>query len=146
VNTPGNGIDAALPRLRRLAHALACDPVRGDALTKTAIAQAARDSDRLLRDARPDIAMFRILRRLWLDRLREFPDEEPPAGIGNIDEVMRALGALPPDQREAVALVVIEELDYHDAAEIVETTIEALAERLVAGRKGLAAELLADAN
>ena len=143
----GDGrIEAALPRLRRLAHALACDPVRGDALTKAAIAQAARESDRLLRDPRPDIAMFRILRGLWLARLRGFPYEGPSAGIGNTDEVMRALGALPHDQREAVALVVIEELDYRDAADIAETTIEALAERLVAGRKGLAAELLADAN
>jgi RNA polymerase sigma-70 factor (ECF subfamily) len=132
---------AALPRLRRLAHALTCDPARGDALARAAIAEAAADLDALEREARPDLRLYRILRRVWLDDPAELaPSAEPTTRA----KVLRALSALPRHEREAVALVVIDELGYRDAAEVTGTTVAALTDHIVAGRQALASLLSED--
>ena len=58
---------------------------------------------------------------------------------------MQAMAALPSAQREAVALVVIDELQYRDAADIARISVATLAERLVTGRSTLAAMLAENA-
>ena len=49
----------------------------------------------------------------------------------------RALGHLPDEQREAVALVMIEGLAYREAAEVLDVPIGTLTSRLVRGRQAL---------
>jgi len=50
---------------------------------------------------------------------------------------MRAMDRLPDEQREAVALVMIEGLSYADAAEVLEVPAGTLTSRLVRGRQAL---------
>lgn len=50
---------------------------------------------------------------------------------------MRALGHLPDEQREAVALVMIEGLAYAEAAEVLDIPMGTLTSRLVRGRQAL---------
>ena len=57
---------------------------------------------------------------------------------GNVD---RAMQSLPPDQREAVLLVMVEGYAYKEAAEIVGCPVGTLNSRLVRGRDALMAEL-----
>jgi RNA polymerase sigma-70 factor (ECF subfamily) len=53
-------------------------------------------------------------------------------------DVDQAMNALPPEQREAVALVLVEGLAYKEAAEILDVPIGTLTSRLTRGRQALA--------
>jgi RNA polymerase sigma-70 factor (ECF subfamily) len=58
--------------------------------------------------------------------------------MGDVD---KAMNALPPEQREAVALVLVEGLAYKEAAEILDIPIGTLTSRLTRGRQALAQRL-----
>ena len=64
--------------------------------------------------------------------------QEAAVELGNVD---RAMQSLPPDQREAVLLVMVEGYAYKEAAEIVGCPVGTLNSRLVRGRDALMAEL-----
>jgi len=61
-----------------------------------------------------------------------------------LSDVDRAMQALPDDQREAIALVLVEGLSYKEAAEILGIPMGTLPSRLVRGR-GALIELLGEA-
>jgi len=52
--------------------------------------------------------------------------------------LMRAMDRLPDEQREAVALVMIEGLSYAEAAQVLKVPEGTLTSRLVRGRQALA--------
>lgn len=54
-----------------------------------------------------------------------------------ISEVDRAMAKLPDEQREVIALVLVEGLAYKEAAEILEIPMGTLTSRLVRGRQAL---------
>ena len=60
--------------------------------------------------------------------------QEAVVELGNVD---RAMQSLPPDQREAVLLVMVEGYAYKEAAEIVGCPVGTLNSRLVRGRDAL---------
>ena len=135
-----------LPRLRRLAHALVCEPAKADELVQAVIERAASEIGRLRQDIGPEIQLIRMLRNLWIERREEWQTVLPLEPTSELDKVIQAMAALPSSQREAVALVVIDELQYRDAADIARVSVATLTERLVTGRSTLAAMLVETAT
>jgi RNA polymerase sigma-70 factor (ECF subfamily) len=110
---------------------------------------------------RLDSWMYRVMRNIWIDegramtRRREtFVDHEAGLSVGGdgaqehaveLSMVDRAMQQLPPEQREAVLLVMVEGYAYKEAAEIVGCPVGTLNSRLVRGRDALL-ELLGEAS
>lgn len=148
-----------LPRLRRFARALTRNAVDADDLTQAAIEKALKARQQWQPGTRMDSWMYRIMRNAWIDtgRVRRraaetFVAEEAGAhvagdGVAAIEALVQvaelgaAMQSLPDEQREAVALVLIEGLAYKEAAEILEVPMGTLTSRLVRGRQALIARL-----
>lgn len=149
------GLAACLPRLRRFAHALSRDPADADDLTQLTMERALRSRAQWQPGTRIDSWLFRIMRNLWIDtvrsRQRAAVFEAPPeAGelIGHdprsatdaaidLRRIMQAMDELPPEQREVVALILIEGFGYREASELLELPIGTVSSRLVRGRLAL---------
>ena len=148
---------ALLPRLRRFARALARDAADADDLCQMAVEKALIGRASWQPGTRMDSWMYRIMRNSWIDTTRSrtraaqtFADPDAGLGVGvdggaeariALGEIETALHMLPDEQREAVALVLIEGLAYKEAAEILEVPMGTLTSRLVRGRQALMAQL-----
>ena len=106
-----------------------------------------------------DSWMMKIMRNCWIDEARsrarryrtfepeEFGSEAAPATpseverIADADEVGRAMNLLPLEQREAIALVLVEGLSYREASDLLDIPIGTLTSRLNRGRRALARTL-----
>lgn len=146
-----------LPRLRRFAHGLARNRADADDLTQAAAERILKARAQWRPGTSFDAWAYRILRNLWIDTARSrqrhdavLAPEEQGLSVGaegdaeaNVERgyLMRAMGRLPDEQREAVALVMIEGLAYAEAAEVLEIPIGTLTSRLVRGRQALMAML-----
>lgn len=148
-----------LPRLRRLARALAHAPADADDLVQLTVERALARRDQWRPGTRLDGWMFRIMKNAWIDECRKrarrgglFASEEAGESVGAdgaaamearlaVGEVERAMARLPTEQRLAVALVLVEGLSYQEAAEVLEIPTGTLTSRLVRGRTALIAEL-----
>jgi RNA polymerase sigma-70 factor (ECF subfamily) len=120
---------------------LVCEPARADELVRAVVARAGSEIGRLRQDIEPDLQLIRMLRNLWIEHREEWQSVLPLEPTTDTEKVTQAMASLPSAQREAVALVVIDELPYRDAADIARVSIATLAERLVTGRMTLAAML-----
>ena len=148
---------ALLPRLRRFAHALARNPTDADDLTQTAVERALRSQAQWQPGTRLDSWHYKIMRNLWIDTVRsrsrreklEAPQTEVEA-LGHdprsamdasieLKRVMAAMQRLPDEQREVVALILIEGFGYRETAEMLELPIGTVSSRLVRGRTALLA-------
>ena len=145
-----------VPRLRRFARALARDAADADDLTQVALERALKARDQWQVGTRLDAWMMRIMRNCWIDEARRrarsaqtFAPEEAGERIGGDDherierrlelqDVDRAMRSLPDEQREVIALVLVEGLAYREAAELLEIPIGTLTSRLTRGRQALA--------
>ena len=152
-----NEIAALLPRLRRFAHALSRNPADADDLTQAAIERALRSKGQWQPGTRLDSWCYRIIRNLWIDtarsRVRKEKMEAPPEEAERVGEdpreamhasldlkrVMTAMGRLPDDQREVVALILIEGFGYREVSEMLDLPIGTVSSRLVRGRTALLA-------
>jgi RNA polymerase sigma-70 factor (ECF subfamily) len=150
-------VAALLPRLRRFAHALSRSPADADDLTQMTVERALRSSARWQPGTRLDSWLYRIMRNLWIDTVRarsrknkvEAPPEEaerigddPSSGMDaaiELQRVMAAMQRLPDEQREVVALILIEGFGYREAADMLELPIGTVSSRLVRGRTALLA-------
>lgn len=146
-------LSALLPRLRRFAHGLARDPADADDLTQSTMERALKARDQWQAGTSLDAWSYRIMRNLWIDtaRSRQRRDQVlAPAELGEsvgaapeaegkaeLHFLMRAMDRLPDEQREAVALVMIEGLAYREAADVLDVPIGTLTSRLVRGRQAL---------
>ncbi len=150
---------AVLPRLRRFARALAYDGADADDLVQTAIEKALKARGQWHPGTSMVSWMYRILRNTWIDTSRArtrasrtFVAEDAGAAAAydgaraieahvTLGELGAAMQALPDEQREAVALVLIEGLAYREAADILGVPAGTLTSRLVRGRQALIARL-----
>ncbi len=157
-----NDLLAILPRLRRFAVSLSRDRADADDLCQAALERGLRAREQWQPGTRLDSWMYRIMRNLWIDEgrsrqraVRTFAPEEAGEHVGYagdqhveahvmLSDVDRAMQALPDDQREAIALVLVEGLSYKEAAEILGVPMGTLTSRLVRGR-GALIELLGEA-
>src|SRR4051794_593602 len=148
---------ALLPRLRRFAHALSRDPADADDLTQATIERALRSRAQWQPGTRLDSWCYRIMRNLWIDtarartrkNAREAPEEEGlsvgedprPAIEAAVDlrRVMAAMEQLPDEQREVVALILVEGFGYREVSEMLGLPIGTVSSRLVRGRTALLA-------
>ena len=145
-----------LPRLRRFARALARDAADADDLLQVALERALKARAQWAPGTRLDSWMMRIVRNCWIDevrsrtrRARTFVPEEEGAAIGSeahrevelraeMHAVEKAMNRLSDEQREVIALVLVEGLAYKEAAELLEIPMGTLTSRLTRGRQALA--------
>lgn len=142
----------SLPRLRRFARSLARDPQDADDLVQIAVERALAHADQLRPDSRLAGWLFGILRNAWIDESRsrrrrtplhaaqELAEQVGDPAAGSQAErlcVQDALARLPPPQRLAVSLVLIEGLSYKEAAHVMNVPIGTLTSRLARGREAL---------
>ena len=150
---------AVWPRLRRFAHALARDPADADDLAQMTAEKAFRSYNQFHPGTRFDSWIFRICRTVWIDALRSrgrrAAHEAPPEAAENIGQDPRpaveaaidlakakaAMQRLPDEQREVVALILVDGFGYREAAEILEQPIGTVSSRLARGRQALLAML-----
>lgn len=150
-----DGLTALLPRLRRFAHTLSRNPADADDLTQATVERALRSRATWQPGTRLDSWLYRIMRNLWVDTLRSrgrredlhAPVEEaeslgadPREAIeASIDlrTAMEAMQRLPDEQREVVALILIEGFGYRECSEILGQPIGTVSSRLVRGRTAL---------
>jgi RNA polymerase sigma factor (sigma-70 family) len=148
---------ALLPRLRRFAHALSRDAADADDLTQATVERALRSKAQWEPGTRLDSWSYRIMRNLWIDtararsrkNVREAPEEEglnvgedPRPGIEaavDLHRVMAAMEHLPDEQREVVALILVEGFGYREVSEMLGLPIGTVSSRLVRGRTALLA-------
>jgi RNA polymerase sigma-70 factor (ECF subfamily) len=143
------------PRLRRFAFTLSRNAADADDLIQSAAERGMRSAAQWQPGTRFDSWMFRITRNLWIDTVRargrqqkRFVAEEEGLSVGfdprpgteaaiDLGRAMAALGRLPDEQREVVALILIDGLGYRETAEALDLPIGTVSSRLVRGRKAL---------
>ena len=148
-----------VPRLRRFAQALSHNVADADDLCQASLEKALNARAQWQAGTRMDSWMYRIMRNCWIDTARSraraaetFLPEEAGLGIGDdgaraiearvgLGEVAAAMNRLPDEQREAVALVLVEGLAYKEAAEVLDIPMGTLTSRLVRGRQALMLDL-----
>jgi RNA polymerase sigma-70 factor (ECF subfamily) len=137
-----------IPRLRRLAFALARTPSEADDLVHSAIVRALARADQLRSQARPLRWMLGSLARLWTE---ETPPRRRQQRGGSLEDctsgaselrrelltLQEALWRLPVEQHLCVALVCVEGFSYGDAAECVGVPVSTLTVRLARARQAL---------
>ena len=144
-----------LPRLRRFARALARDAADADDLVQVALERALRARDQWAPGTRLDSWMMRIVRNCWIDemrsrarRARTFVPEEAGELVGvdthrdierrvEMHDVDKAMNSLSSEQREVIALVLVEGLAYREAADLLDIPMGTLTSRLTRGRQAL---------
>lgn len=153
-----------LPRLRRFAHALSRNGADADDLTQATVERALRSRGQWQPGTRLDSWLYRIMRNLWIDTVRsrgrrenrEAPEEEaltvgddPRDALEASLELKRAMAAmerLPDEQREVIALILIEGFGYREVSEMLDLPIGTVSSRLVRGRTALLAMLGGNAD
>lgn len=146
------GLTDLLPRLRRLARSLTGQVHDADDLVQVALERALARRDQWRPDARLDAWVFGIVRNAWLDELRArtrrsrvFAPEEAGEVVGeatmerqgDVMSVNAAMARLPEEQREVVALVLVEGLSYREAAELLDVPMGTVTSRLARARAAL---------
>lgn len=144
---------ALLPRLRRFARALARDAADADDLCQVSLEKALLGRASWQPGTRMDSWMYRIMRNSWIDTARSraraaqtFTDADAGLDVGTdggaearvvLGDIDAAMRTLPDEQREAVALVLVEGLAYKEAADVLDIPMGTLTSRLVRGRQAL---------
>ena len=131
-------ISELLPRLRRFAHALSRNFSDADDLAQSTVERALRSRLQWKPGTRLDSWLYKIMRNLWIDtvrhRARKQTYEAPPEEAENLEDdptkgleanaelrrVMQAMEKLPGEQREVVALILVEGFGYRETAEMLE--------------------------
>lgn len=148
---------ALLPRLRRFSIALTGSVTEGDDLVQDTIERALKNLHQWERGTRLDSWMFRIARNRFIDGRRAAKRErmamaeaqrnaKGAASDGEGTAMARltlaalnaALQDLPVEQREAIALVLIDGASYREAAELLNVPIGTLTSRIARARDSLA--------
>ena len=157
--TPTRGdLLVLLPRLRRYARVLTADLNRADELVleTLSLASGRRESPPA---PWPQLRhwLFAIMHRLHRERLvrepgmprllpgadrraagaREFRTAAPPLEPVDNDETLARFSRLPCDQREVVALVVLEGLLYTEVADVLDVPVGTVMSRMHRAREGM---------
>lgn len=140
-----------IPRLRRYARALAGDPHAADDLVQDTL-ERALNKQHLWRPGSDLRAwLFTIMHNVFVNQLRgrqahpetalDEDDLPPVQSIHGarleIRDLESALAVLPPEQREIVLLVGLEQFSYAEAAKTLDIPIGTVMSRLFRGRERL---------
>jgi RNA polymerase sigma-70 factor, ECF subfamily len=147
-----NGIEAAIPALRRYARALTRDGDTADDLVQDTLVRALR-SEHLFHGGEVRSWLYTILTNLNRNRLRSLARRPVMTPIGDDDaadmagpeaggrDIERALSTLVEDQRSALLLVVLEGLSYREVADVQGVPIGTVMSRLARARAQMKAYL-----
>lgn len=150
------GLGELMPRLRRFARALTGNQDDADDLVQLSLERALSKRSQWDASRRLDSWLYGIVRNAWIDEVRSrrrsqgvFAPEVlgERVGVDTMQHYMTGLSVeaamqlLPPDQRAAIALVLIEGLSYREAASVLEVPMGTLTSRLARGREALQATL-----
>ncbi|MEX1153152.1 RNA polymerase sigma factor [Parvibaculum sp.] len=151
-------LDEHIRHLRRYARALVGHPEDADDLVQESLRRALTYANSERETANWRAYLFRILHNVRADHLaRKARDREVPIddyagelacpaaqhGIMAVQDMERALGLLPTEQREVVLLVGLEGLTYREATDVLDVPIGTVMSRLSRGREALR-RILAD--
>ena len=141
---------ALLPRLRRFALGLTAHPDRADDLVQAGCERALARQHQWEPGTRLDSWMYRILQNLWIDQLRahhetavepeeieNVPDRDWDEGFEarlTLEQVVAAMGRLPPSMRAVLTLVCIDGQSYKEAAAALDVPIGTVMSRLARAR------------
>jgi len=146
-----------MPRLRRYARVLTADLRRADELVLETLTSASRWRSPPAPSPQLRHWLFAVMHRLHGERSAQEPREQPPlhgidrhaAGArqppppatpldrADADEMLARLSRLPVEQREVLALVVLEGLPYADIAALLDVPIGTVMSRLRCAREGM---------
>jgi RNA polymerase sigma-70 factor (ECF subfamily) len=146
------GVETAIPALRRYARALTRNAETADDLVQDTLVRALR-AQHLFHGGELRSWLYTILTNLNRNRLRSLsrrptlssledgdaPDAAGPEAGGR--DIERALASLVEDQRAALLLVVLEGLTYREVAEIQGVPIGTVMSRLARARAQIKAHL-----
>ncbi len=151
----------AIPRLRAFAISLSGNITYADDLVQGALLRGLESLDKFQPGTSMQAWLFTILRNDFLSqarrRKREIEDPDGawaekvavmPSQGASLDfaDMLKALGKLPLDQREALLLVTAEGLTYEEAAQICGTNIGTIKSRINRARNRLAELMKFDAG
>ena len=143
---------AMLPHLRAFARSLAQDRTLADDLVQETVLKAWENQHQYAPGTNLRAWLFRILRNQLVDHYRANnryladPDDRIVGGMSvpaqqhlrvMCDDVRKALDLLPPQHREALALISIAEVSYAEAAEICGCSIGTIKSRVSRARNKL---------
>ncbi len=142
-----------LPRLRRYARALTSDRFSADDLVQDTLERALSRFSLFRRGTKLDAWLMAIMHNVFVNQIRaqaarpasDTIDEQfnEPAVRGTqgdalaLRDLESALAQLPPDQREVLLLVTLEEFSYEDAARVLGIPVGTVMSRLSRGRERL---------
>jgi RNA polymerase sigma-70 factor (ECF subfamily) len=150
-----SGLTQCLGRLRRFAFALSRNADDADDLAQATVERALKARGQWAAGSRLDSWLYRIMRNLWIDTARsrtrkaglELPAEaadkvgfDPRPGMEaslDLGTAMAAMNRLPDEQREVVALILVEGMGYRETADLLGLPIGTVSSRLVRGRTAL---------
>lgn len=146
------GIETAIPALRRYARALTRDVEMADDLVQDTLVRALR-SEHLFHGGDVRTWLYTILTNLNRNRLRSLARRPILAPLGEEDapdlagpesgarDIERALATLVEEQRAALLLVVLEGLSYREVAQVQGVPIGTVMSRLARARAHIRAFL-----
>jgi RNA polymerase sigma-70 factor (ECF subfamily) len=149
-------LPAFLPHLRNFALSLTHDPVRSDDLVQSTVLRAWANLDRFQPGTNLEAWLFTILRNSFYSeyRQRRWEIEDPEGGYARtlmvqpeqesrlmLQDLQQALVRLPPDQREALLLVVEQGKPYEEVAALCGVAVGTIKSRVHRARTQLAAML-----
>ncbi len=157
-----DAIVAEIPRLRRYARALTGDPARADDLVQDTL-ERALGRFFLFRPGNLRAWLFSIMHNLFINQakarrdglwedeavLAELPARATQDDALEMRDLARCLQALPPQQREVLLLVGLEEMSYEEVARVLGVPPGTVMSRLFRARerlRGLLAGLPAQAR
>lgn len=150
---------ALIPRLRRFARVLTGNLADADDVVQACLEKAMLNLDQFQPGTRLDRWAFRIARNIWLDDRRRAANRKAHDDISEIIDlvgedgvalaeasadaraVRAAVDALPREQRDVVALVMLEEFSYREAAEMLDLPIGTVMSRLSRAKAALAKKM-----
>lgn len=149
-------IVACIPSLRRYARALVSDRDRADDLVQDTLERAWSRWAMWQRRGEVRAWLFGIMHNQFIDRLRaqrsrpedsagDALPEQPQRPLQNdaleLRDLDRVLQRLPPEQREVLLLVAVEELSYQEVASAIGVPLGTVMSRLSRARARLQEEL-----
>ncbi len=151
-------IVALLPRLRRFAMSLTGNLTDADDLVQDTVERALKNIARWETGTRLDSWMYRIAQNHFIDGVRQrrrrkmVPDSEAENELTSdgartaearlmLAEAVKAMQALPDEQRVVASLVLVEGFGYQETADILNVPIGTVTSRLARAREALAVRL-----
>ncbi|CAB3761066.1 RNA polymerase sigma factor [Paraburkholderia solisilvae] len=159
----GDDLLDQVPRLRRYARSLISNRERADDLVQDTLERALRYASRFRADTDLRAWLMTIMHNVFVNDVIRASNSRPHIAMddaGIVDDELsvdghhaasldmrdldRALQQLPPDQREVVLLVGLEEMSYAQVAQALDMPIGTVMSRLARARRKLRALLARD--